>query len=271
MTSAQSAAATTGPAISRRDWLCAALAAVMAPSAASALGPDTRFRVAQLRHSGAWDTRATAPGVLAQQVRFRTSVDVELEHAVVTATDPGLFRLPFLVLAGDGRLRFDGAERQRLRTWIESGGLLFIDNTGRSEPSDMFDGCVRAEVESMFPSRSLQKIPPQHVLYRTFYVLDFPAGRAIHRTYLEGLFLDDRLAVIYSQNDVLGALEREPLGDWSWDVTPGGEAQREKAIRLAVNIVQYSLCLDYKDDQVHTDYLLHQRRWRVSPPKIETP
>jgi hypothetical protein len=257
--------------ISRRAWLGSLAAATATARFASALGPATHFHVAQLRYSGSWDPRTTAASVIAQEVRFRTSVDVELDRTVISATDTGLFRYPFLLMAGDGRLRFEPAERQRLRSWIEAGGVLFIDNSGRAEPSEAFDGSVRAEVEGMFPDRPLQKIPPQHVLFRTFYVLDFPAGRAIHRTYLEGLFLDERLAVIYSQNDLLGALDREPLGGWSWDVTPGGETQREKAIRLAVNAVQYSLCLDYKDDQVHTDYLLHQRRWRVSPPKIETP
>ena len=53
--------------------------------------------------------------------------------------------------------------------------------------------------------------------------------------------------------------------------TTNAQDRSEYAIRLAVNVGMYVLCSDYKDDQVHTDYLLHQRRWKVNPPKIETP
>ena len=43
-------------------------------------------------------------------------------------------------------------------------------------------------------------------------------------------------------------------------VTPGGEIQREYAIRLAVNIAMYVLCSNYKDDQVHAPFLMRRRR-----------
>jgi hypothetical protein len=37
------------------------------------------------------------------------------------------------------------------------------------------------------------------------------------------------------------------------------QQQRELAIRLAVNIAMYVLCLDYKDDQVHAEELMRRR------------
>ena len=46
---------------------------------------------------------------------------------------------------------------------------------------------------------------------------------------------------------------------WSVPVTPGGEHQRERAIRLAVNIAMYVLCSNYKDDQVHAPVLMRRR------------
>ena len=130
---------------------------------------------------------------------------------------------------------------------------------------------MRALVKSLFPNQELTRIPPQHVVYRTFYVLDFPSGRVIRRPFLEGLFVEGRIAILYSQNDLTGAFERDRLGDWRFDVVPGGEEQREKAKRLAINIVQYAMCLNYKDDQVHLDHLLHERRWRTPPPQPTTP
>ena len=69
-----------------------------------------------------------------------------------------------------------------------------------------------------------------------------------------------RLAVLYSPNDLLGALARDSLGTWEMEVVPGGEGQREKAVRLGVNLAMYALCLDYKEDQVHIPFIMKRRR-----------
>lgn len=263
--------------ISRRTFIVrgaavgAAAAAAGAAGPALAIGDGSKLKIAQLRYAGNWDPRPRAPLVLAQEIRFRTSVDVRLQRAEIEPDSPGMFHYPFMIMLGDGRVRFSAKKRASLKKWIEAGGFLFIDNCGQMEPSKTFDASVRSELAGMFPGRDLQKIPPTHVLFRTFYVLDFPAGRAIHATWLEGLFLEDRLAVVYSQNDLTGALDRDRVGVWRYDVTPGGETQREKAIRMGINLVQYSMCLDYKDDQVHLDWLLHKRRWRIKPPVIKAP
>jgi hypothetical protein len=255
----------------RRAVLAGALSTCFVPRTGWCIGDGSKIKIAQIRYSGNWNPRKMATLVLAQEVRYRTSIDVQLKPITLKLTDKNLFYQPFAVLAGVGRFRLSNKERAQLKKWIEGGGFMLIDNAGRTAPSVPFDQSVRATIERLFPGRKLAKIPPQHVLYRTFYVLDFPAGRAIHRPFMEGLFIDGRLAILYTQNDLLGALDRDQLGAWTYDVTPGGEVQREKAKRLAVNVVQYALCLDYKDDQVHLDYLLHQRRWRINPPRLKAP
>jgi hypothetical protein len=65
--------------------------------------------------------------------------------------------------------------------------------------------------------------------------------------------------VIYSRHDLGGALERDNLGNYLHAVEPGGEGQREAAIRMGVNLVVYALCLDYKDDQVHAPFIMRRR------------
>ena len=42
-------------------------------------------------------------------------------------------------------------------------------------------------------------------------------------------------------------------------MVPGGDLQRERAIRLAVNVAMYVLCSNYKDDQVHAPFLMRRR------------
>lgn len=260
---------------SRRDLLSSALVwsgslalASLWPRGTSAIGDVTRFRIAQLRHGGTWNPRPRAGLALAEEIRYRTSIDVHLEDTSFTVGDDRLFLHPFLLLQGMNELpRFSRSEAARLKTFVELGGLLLVDNVGRTTPSATFDRSFRAEMRRLFPSHKLQRIPDEHVLFRTFYRVDVPVGRLAYQPYLEGIFLDDRAAVIYSRNDLSGAWARNNFGGWRYDVIPGGEPQREMAIRLGVNIVEYALCHDYKDDHVHIDYLLHRRKWRITPPE----
>ena len=68
---------------------------------------------------------------------------------------------------------------------------------------------------------------------------------------------------MYSPNDVLGAWARDNYGNWELEVHSGGTQQREATVRFGVNLAMYALCLDYKEDQVHVEYLLRRRRWSV--------
>lgn len=79
--------------------------------------------------------------------------------------------------------------------------------------------------------------------------------------YVEGVERDRRLAVVYSQNDLGGAWARDGFGHWEHEVIPGGDAQREDAFRFGVNLVMYAMCLDYKTEQAHIDYILRTRRF----------
>ena len=99
-----------------------------------------------------------------------------------------------------------------------------------------------------------------HVLWKSFYVLRSAPGRIVASPLLEGVERDRRLAVVYTQNDLGGALARDGYGRWEHEVVPGGDDQREEAFRLAINLVMYALCLDYKTEQAHIDYILRTRR-----------
>ena len=112
----------------------------------------------------------------------------------------------------------------------------------------------------MLPQSELTPVPQEHVIYKTFYLLDHPTGRVQASPVLEMARVGKRAAVVYSRNDMAGAWSRDDRGDWEFDVTPGGEAQREYAIRTGVNLAMYALCLDYKDDAVHLKYILGRRR-----------
>lgn len=258
--------------LKRRDFLKSGTlgaAALMfgVPNEALAIGSAQKLRIVAVRHSGSWRPHEGATRMLAEEVRLRTSIDVALEPTSLAASHPELALQGLAVLTGTGELRLERADREALARWIDLGGFLLVDNAGRSGPDPGFDRAVRRELEAMFPGSPMQRVSSEHVIYRSFYRLDYPAGRGVHKPYTEAVTHRGRLAVVYTQNDLLGALARDRGGRYLLETRPGGSNQREMAVRFAINTVMYAFCMHYKDDQVHLDYLLHKRKWKIRPPR----
>jgi hypothetical protein len=148
---------------------------------------------------------------------------------------------------------------ENLRRYLTFGGLLFADANDGSDGAG-FDESFRRELGRVLPQAPLRDVPMEHVLFKSFYLLDAAPGRLLNRAQVQAAFLGRRAAVLYSQNDVAGAWNRDDAGTWEFDCSPGGEPQRELAFRLGVNAVMYALCLDYKDDAVHLKSILNKRR-----------
>ncbi len=244
----------------RRGFLKTSLALPMLAAAGRALGFGTASRLvfAQLRHGGDFQPREHALRHLAFELEGRTSLQVDPQTALLSADDPQLFYHPFAYLAGQGAFPpLTDREVRALRRFLVYGGFLLCDSADGGEP---FDSSLRRELGRALPEAPLARVPAEHVLYKTFYLLDHQGGRQIVKPYLEAAAVGNRLAVVYSQNDLGGAWARDDRGEWEYDVVPGGEAQRETAFRMGVNLAMYATCLDYKDDQVHLPIIMRRRR-----------
>lgn len=240
---------------------CVCLACGVASAQEAPAAERNDFQFALLRYPGGqWNPRPNGLPRLAWEVRRRTSIAVELATAAVDADQEALFSYPFVVWQGDRD--FPALSEQaiaNLRHYLTSGGTLLVD-VSDGNPGGAFDGSVRRELKRIFPDRELKRVPTEHVLYKAFYLVDRHGGRVPARPHLEGLNVEDRLAVIVSANDLAGAMARDEFGEWEYDVGAGGEASREMTFRLGVNLVMYTLCLDYKEDQVHIPFILQRRR-----------
>jgi hypothetical protein len=250
-----------GPLFGRRVLLAAG-ASLLLPRRARAIGDRSKLRLARLHLPDLPNPRPSALRRLAWELERRTSLVTLPDPVDVRATDPELFRHPFLVLSGDrGFAQPNDAEVIRLRRYLTFGGFMLVDSAeGRAGGG--FDESVRGLLARVLPGDLPARVSDQHVLWKSFYVLHGVSGRILAAPYLEGVERDRRLAVIYTQNDLCGALARDGFGRWEHDVVPGGEQQREMAFRFAVNLVMYALCLDYKTEQAHIDFILRTRRVR---------
>ena len=226
------------------------------PPLAQALPASNAFVLAQLRYSGGqWDPRPQATVLLLQEVRLRTSVETRDERQVVTLRDPALFSYPFLYMTGERSFSpFSDEEIVLLRRYLLFGGLLLIDDARGTKGQD-FDASVRREITRLFPDRSLKILPPDHSVFRAFYLTRTVGGVRMVNPYLEGIHIEDRTPLLYCQNGLGAAWERDYLGNWVSTCQPGGEAQRTEAFKLGVNCVLYALTVNYKQDLIHIPFI----------------
>ena len=254
--------------MNRRQVLSAGIvgasALLLRPRRAGAIGPGSRFRFGHLQLGASWNPRPTALRRMAWEIEKRTAIDVELEPIALPLKSDKLHEYPFLYLAGDRAIELPPpAEVEALRRFLTFGGFLMIDSAeGASDGA--FDQSVRKLMAAVFPrpATGLELVPTDHVVYKSFYLLDRPLGRVAVSGALEGVVRDGRLVAVYTQNDLGGAWARDNFGNWEFQCEPGGEKQRELAFRLGVNLVNYALCLDYKTDQVHVPFIMRRRRWK---------
>jgi hypothetical protein len=233
---------------------------------AHAIGPSSKFRFGQLQlgAGNAWNPRPLALRRIAWEIEKRTAIDVELEATPVTLASDALHEYPFLYFTGDREFDLpSGPAIEALRRFLTFGGFLLIDSAQVGSGSG-FDASVRRLISAVFPSpaKQFEIVSTDHVIYKSFYLLDRPYGRVVLAPAMEAVFRDDRIVCAYIANDLAGAWTRDDFGIYEFPCEPGGERQRELSFRLGVNLVLYALCLDYKTDQVHVQFILKRRRWK---------
>lgn len=255
----------------------AAAALALTARRASAIGPGAKFRFGQLQlgAGSSWNPRPNALRRIGWEIEKRTSIDVDLEPAIVTPTSDSLHETPFLYLAGEREIELPSAAGiESLRRFLTFGGFLLIDSA-EGTTDGAFDVSVRKLMAAVLPPVGAQKgfeiVPSDHVVYKSFYLLDKPLGRLSIQPAMEAIVRDDRLVAVYIANDLGGAWSRDDFGNYDYRCEPGGERQRELSFRMGVNLVMYSLCLDYKADQVHVPFIMKRRRWKPDDGALTPP
>jgi hypothetical protein len=234
---------------------------------AEAFGDEGAFHPrVLLTGASRWDgVRRTGPGRWSWELSRRTSAPAKLVPGTVRADASALLAEPFVIWSGEGPVApLTFREVEGLRRFILTGGLLFVDDA--APETGVFGKEARREVSRVLEDAIVMPLPANHVVYHSFYLLDRPVGRIEGTKAMDGIVRGGLAQVIFSSHDLLGALARDGSGLSSLAVTPGGDQQRERAIRLAVNLAMYLLCSTYKDDQVHAPHLMRRRAGAAALP-----
>ncbi|MFO1039422.1 MAG: DUF4159 domain-containing protein [Geminicoccaceae bacterium] len=156
---------------------------------------------------------------------------------------------------------------QRVEDYLRQGGMILFDTRdGRVLlPGQDAGGPGEARLRELLGKIDLpplEPVPADHVLGRSFYLLqDFPGRWAGQPVWIDqaSVGINDGVSgVIVGANEWAGAWAEDQYGEFMYPVVPGGEAQREMARRFGVNVVMYALTGNYKTDQVHVPALLER-------------
>jgi hypothetical protein len=213
---------------------------------------------------------------LSDTLFFRTSVEPNPPVGVDLERDElAFFPLLYWPITGDQPIPSTEAY-EKLNTYLRTGGMILFDTRdadiagfGAASPN----GRKLRQLAEPLAIPPLEPLPGDHVLTRTFYLLqDFPgrfSGRDIwveasppDAEKIEGMpfrnLNDGVTPVVIGGNDWAAAWATDDQGNPVYPVGRGfsGERQRELAYRFGVNLVMHVLTGNYKSDQVHVPALL---------------
>ncbi len=208
----------------------------------------------------------------------RTAIEPAAPMAVNLDTDELAF-FPFLYWPVVPNQPLPSSEAYaKLNRYLRSGGMILFDTRdadtaafGSSSP----EGRQLQAIARTLDIPPLEPIPEDHVLTRTFYLLqDFPGRTASRDVWVEAsapdaaqidgmpfrTLNDGVTPVVIGGNDWARAWAVDDRGNRMFPVGRGqaGETQREYAYRFGVNLIMHVLTGNYKSDQVHVPDLLER-------------
>jgi hypothetical protein len=213
---------------------------------------------------------------LGNALRTRTSYEPPDPVGVDLARDDLSF-YPLLYWPMDPREKnLTPAELSKIADYMRLGGTILFDTRdltlgpvrGDSNPGEQTLRRLTAGLD--LPP--LEPVPADHVLTKTFYILrDFPGRWQGGQLWVEALPPADKNGesgparggdgvspVIIGGNDWAAAWAMDANGRPLTQPVPGGDNQREMALRFGINLVMYALTGNYKTDQVHAPALLER-------------
>ena len=195
-----------------------------------------------------------------ETVSARTSSRCEGVTGVLPdAAELALFPLVYWPMTpGQASLSDDAA--RNLRAYLSHGGLLLVDtrdgqfDAGGSRGAGLGERSLRDIMQGFNPP-PLMTLPREHVLTRSFYLLDDFPGRWTGGE----LWVEKTVSSAYDNVPTLIIGGNDWASAWASAAgLPGGERQRERALRFGVNLAMVAMTGSYKADQVHMPHILRR-------------
>ncbi|MCH8096545.1 MAG: DUF4159 domain-containing protein [Proteobacteria bacterium] len=208
---------------------------------------------------------------LSEALTRRTSVEPAKPMAVNVETDElSFFPLIYWPVSPRQSALSRGA-REKLNRYLRHGGMILFDTRDQRLGTLITPGAFAPggpggrnlrQILSGLEIPPLIPAPQNHILTKAFYLIqDFPgrwAGGTVWVVKGSDYLNDGVSSIIIGANDWAGAWAVNEIGQPLFPVVPGGEQQREMALRFGINLVMYALTGNYKADQVHVPAILER-------------
>lgn len=188
--------------------------------------------ILQYEGGGDWYSNPTAIPNLITFCNETINTNLKSKPATVSSTDISIMQYPLVHMTGHGNVFFSPEAVANLRSYLDSGGFLHIDdNYG-------MDTYLLPELKKLYPDEELQEVPADHPLFN----IAFPFTNGLPKIHEHdglrpralGIFRDNRLVLLFTTESDLGD------GWEDQEVHNDPESIRTKALQMGANIVKYA-------------------------------
>jgi len=129
-------------------------------------------------------------------VQQKTSISTERRFKPVKLAGEELFKIPFVIMTGEGDFILTAPERENLKKYLENGGFLLASASCSNEA---WRGAFEREVKRLFGNDSLKDIPLDHEIFKTIFpVKDLKLSHGSSQSSLRGVTLKNKIVLVYS-------------------------------------------------------------------------
>jgi hypothetical protein len=205
---------------------------------------DAQFTFARIRYTehgrGGWEyDYPTMERNLMTMVHELTTIAPHVDASNIhTLDDPELLKYPIAYLSEPGYWIPDSAEVAGLRTYLEKGGFLIVDDFMRGEWANF-----ERQIMRVLPKARIKRMVVSEQVFQAFFALttlemSYPHNPGLKAEFL-GIYEDNdpakRLQVIINYNNDIGDyMEWSGAGWWPVNIT-------NDAYKLAINYLVYGL------------------------------
>ncbi|GAB5388151.1 MAG: hypothetical protein Alpg2KO_11190 [Alphaproteobacteria bacterium] len=199
---------------------------------------------------------------LARALYTRSSVEPPGAVGVdITRDDLSLY--PFLYWPlGENQQDLSDYVAEKLNRYMRNGGTIFFDTRDARYGGDGPGGAALRRIARKLDIPPLQEVPDDHVLTKSFYLLQsFPGryqGAELWIADAASTQNDGVTPIMIGSGDYAGAWAVTRAGRPAYPVSSGRPRQRELAYRFGVNLVMHILTGSYKSDQVHIPAIMER-------------
>ena len=128
-------------------------------------------------------------------VQQKTSISTERRFKQVKLAGEELFKIPFVIMTGEGDFILTTPERENLKKYLENGGFLLASASCSNEA---WRGAFEREVKRLFGNDSLKDIPLEHDIFKTIFPIKDLKMSHGGQSSLRGVTLKNKIVLVYS-------------------------------------------------------------------------